>query len=64
MKVSPILNAGVTTTGTYKSYFPAGIWVNIDNLGEVIDTSSGGKMVDLSAKYLNAHLRSGSILPF
>ena len=62
VKVSPILNPGVTNT--YESYFPAGVWVNLDNLGEIIDTRSGGKMVTLNANNLNAHLRAGAIIPF
>jgi hypothetical protein len=45
IKVSPILNPGVTTN--YSAYFPAGIWVNLRDYTEVIDTTSGGMMVTL-----------------
>jgi alpha-glucosidase (family GH31 glycosyl hydrolase) len=34
LKVSPILEAGVTTT--YVSYFPQGNWVNMANFAEIL----------------------------
>jgi alpha-glucosidase (family GH31 glycosyl hydrolase) len=56
IKVSPILTPNVTDS--YQSYFPAGIWVNLRDYSEIIDTRAGGQMVTLKARdEVNAHLR-------
>lgn len=61
LKVSPILEAGVTDT--YTSYFPAGVWVNMADFSEIIDTSAGGTDVVLQARNtVNAHLRPGAMV--
>lgn len=63
IKVSPILNPGVTDT--YQAYFPAGVWVNLRDYSEIIDNSKGGAMATLKARpEVNAHLRQGSIIAY
>jgi alpha-glucosidase (family GH31 glycosyl hydrolase) len=58
LKVSPILEQGVTTT--YESYFPNGTWVNMADYSEIIE---GGKKATLTARNtVNVHLRPGSIV--
>lgn len=57
------MKAGVTDQ--YESYFPAGIWVNLNDYSDIIDNSAGGKVVNLTTRNeVNAHLRSGTILPY
>jgi alpha-glucosidase (family GH31 glycosyl hydrolase) len=61
LKVSPILEAGVTDTFT--SYFPAGVWVNMADFSEIIDTTLGGSNVTLQARNtVNAHLAPGAMV--
>jgi alpha-glucosidase (family GH31 glycosyl hydrolase) len=55
LKVSPILQAGVS--GTYSSYFPKGKWVSL------IITGPG--VVELQPhSTVNVHLRPGSLISF
>ena len=47
------------------SYFPAGRWVDINNLGSIVDMSSGGDTKNLIDRYiLNVHLKEKFILPY
>lgn len=46
LKVSPILEEGITQTKKFKSYFPPGRWVNLADFSQVV---TGGGMVDLQS---------------
>lgn len=63
LKVSPVLAANVTT---YKSYFPAGSWVSMNDYGDIVkvDDMDKGKWVEIKALADSAHvhLRPGYIV--
>ena len=65
LKVSPILNKLADGATTYEAYFPQGKWVNLADLTEIIDTTSGGKYVNLTVKStINVHLKQGGLIPY
>ena len=67
IKVSPVLTAqdGEGDT-TFDSYFPEGMWRDLNDWTSVIDTMSGGKMVALSRTtgQTQIHLKSGKVIPW
>lgn len=66
VKVSPILEQLKDGAKTFKSYFPAGKWVNLADLTEIINNKDGkGAYVDLKVRStVNAHLKEGTLIPF
>ena len=42
LKVSPILSTLKSTATTYNSYFPSGVWVNVEDRSEILDTTPSG----------------------
>lgn len=65
IKVSPVLDQGVKDGDKYKAYFPAGKWYDLNNYTNVVDTTKGGAMVDLTSDFAftNIHLKAGKIIP-
>ena len=69
IKVTPVLQAGVTEV---PSYFPQedAPWVNLNDLTKSVDSSAGGKWVNLTTDptdpndRINAHLRPGKLIPY
>jgi alpha-glucosidase (family GH31 glycosyl hydrolase) len=47
IKVSPVLEKGLGEGDQYKVYFPQGLWIDLNNVTQVIDTTKGGKYVSL-----------------
>eukprot|EP00347_Sterkiella_histriomuscorum_P022543 403338093 len=66
IKVSPVLDPIGGKQKTFKSYFPAGQWVNLDNYADIIGTNDKGGYYDLDAQsvVVNKHLAPGSMIPW
>jgi len=67
IKVSPRIDPAQynTTNTTFKSYFPKGVWTDLNNWSSSINASEGGAYFDLDAKdgQTNIHLKAGKIIP-
>jgi len=48
IKVSPVLEQGKNDGDAYSVYFPPGLWHNLNDPYDVIDTTEGGKNIDLT----------------
>mmetsp|Transcript_2439 Transcript_2439/g.2533 ORF Transcript_2439/g.2533 Transcript_2439/m.2533 type:complete len:936 (+) Transcript_2439:46-2853(+) len=59
--VSPVLQSGATSV---KAYFPAGLWYDYTTKKLAIDSTAGGKWVELDAPLteVQTHIKGGSIV--
>eukprot|EP00599_Poterioochromonas_sp_BG-1_P003588 CAMPEP_0173147580 /NCGR_PEP_ID=MMETSP1105-20130129/9218_1 /TAXON_ID=2985 /ORGANISM="Ochromonas sp., Strain BG-1" /LENGTH=872 /DNA_ID=CAMNT_0014062089 /DNA_START=184 /DNA_END=2799 /DNA_ORIENTATION=+ len=59
--VSPVLQSGATSVN---AYFPAGLWYDFNTKKLAIDSTSGGKWVELDAPLteVQTHIKGGSIV--
>lgn len=67
IKVTPILEALKDDVTEFEAYFPKGIWVDINNPQNIIDTrEKEGDTVKLATDNLSVHthLKSGSMIAF
>lgn len=67
IKVSPVFQQGVKDGDTFQSFFPQGLWYDLNNLANFINvTEPKGKMVDLKADstFTNLHLREGAVIAY
>lgn len=64
IKVSPVLESLADGAKTFKSYFPKGDWVSLNNYAAIVQ--SIGEMKDLPADQatVQAHLRPGSLISY
>lgn len=64
IKVSPVLDQGKKEGDQFKSYFPEGIWYDLNSSDAMNMTK--GEFVDLTASFArtNIHLKGGRIIPF
>lgn len=58
--VSPVLQQGQVTVN---AYFPQGVWYNLFNPSQVVRANNSFHTLDAPLDTINAHVRSGSILP-
>ena len=62
VKVSPVLEAGVNET--YKAYFPAGRWADLNDYTQMVDSKGDHFDLKQSLYQTNIHLKEGNIIPF
>lgn len=66
VKVSPLLESKAENETTFQSYFPQGMWRDLNDWTKVVDTMDGGKMVELNRTdgQTQIHLKSGKVIPW
>lgn len=67
MKISPRINPKNENNNmtTFKSYFPQGVWRDLNNWTQSVNASMGGMWVDLPKMEgsTHVHLKEGKIIP-
>ena len=64
IKVSPVLQQGIADGSTYKSYFPAGVWIDVNDWTTVLNTTGDYLSLNASFGKTNAYLKGGKIIPY
>lgn len=62
IKVTPSLTD--TDDKTVPSYFPAGNWVNLNNLKDITNSTGATINLDITSPHVNTHFMPGKIIPF
>lgn len=66
IKVSPLMASMAENQTTFESYFPQGVWRDLNDWTKVINTSDAGMNVTLNKTVgqTEIHLKSGKVIPW